>query len=313
MSRPPRRATGTRWRVSRSSCSPAGGRSSARARRPRRRRTRTRRRRRSTTSSRRSPRHSTPSSRAASPSAPDERHPTCAAFVSDLRAALATPSLDGRLRSSPRRRVRTRAPFAPAYARVAAGCCVLAGALGLLAARRRARVGAERARRRSGSATVVLTQTVEGQEQHRRRHRDCGRRDRRAHGDGRDGRRAQPQPAARPRAGALSTTAASGCCRRMTCRARFPCSSRRSRLCGHLLHHRGVRVVQPRGGAVRARALRRRRRPARPLRADPGPAEGDRPAPQAGREALRARLTGRQCRTEVRHRAIRPYCKLTLT
>jgi serine/threonine-protein kinase len=93
--------------------------------------------------------------------APDERYPTCASLVSDLRAALATaPAAAATIvaRPAPMTVHRSRR-----YGRKGRGLLLAAGALGLLAA------GGVAALALGGdgnpeSATVVLTQTVEGQE-----------------------------------------------------------------------------------------------------------------------------------------------------
>ena len=131
------------------------------SRRPRRRPTRTRRRRRSTTSSRRSPRHWTPSSRAASP-----RRRTSATRPVRRSSRISTR----RSRQRPRRRRRSsrgwredRAPFDPVRPH-GWWVLVVAGALGLLAAGGVAAWALGGLDGESGSATAVLTQTVEGHE-----------------------------------------------------------------------------------------------------------------------------------------------------
>jgi hypothetical protein len=93
--------------------------------------------------------------------APDERYPTCASFVSDLRAALETaPSSAATIVARPAPMTVHRSA---GYGRRGRGVLVVAGALGLLAA------GGVAALALGGggdpeSATVVLTQTVEGRE-----------------------------------------------------------------------------------------------------------------------------------------------------
>jgi hypothetical protein len=94
--------------------------------------------------------------------APDQRYPTCAAFVSDLHAALATaPSTASTVVAG--LGVRTVHRSTP-YARMGGGVLVVAGALGLLAAGGVAAWALGGLDGESGSATAVLTQTVEGHE-----------------------------------------------------------------------------------------------------------------------------------------------------
>ena len=94
--------------------------------------------------------------------APDQRYPTCAAFVSDLHAAFATaPSTASTVVAG--LGVRTVHRSTP-YARVGGGVLVVAGALGLLAAGGVAAWALGGLGGESGSATAVLTQTVEGHE-----------------------------------------------------------------------------------------------------------------------------------------------------
>ncbi len=93
---------------------------------------------------------------------PEERHPTCAAFVGDLRAALAArPSTAGTVAAAPAARTvhhTTRYPSRPR------GAVLLAGVAGLLAAGAALAWGLNGLGGESGSATVVLTQTVAGKE-----------------------------------------------------------------------------------------------------------------------------------------------------
>ena len=93
---------------------------------------------------------------------PEERHPTCAAFVGDLRAALAArPSTARTVAAAPMARTvhhTTRYPSRPRAA------VLLAGVAGLLAAGAALAWGLNGLGGESGSATVVLTQTVAGKE-----------------------------------------------------------------------------------------------------------------------------------------------------
>ena len=93
---------------------------------------------------------------------PEERHPTCAAFVGDLRAALAArPSTATTVAAAPAARTvhhTTRYPSRPR------GAVLLAGVAGLLAAGAALAWGLNGLGGESGSATVVLTQTVAGKE-----------------------------------------------------------------------------------------------------------------------------------------------------
>jgi hypothetical protein len=94
--------------------------------------------------------------------APDERYPTCATFVSDLRAALATaPSTASTVIAGQGVRTVHRST---SYPRMGGRVLVVLGALGLLAAGGVAAWALSGLDGESGSATVVLTQTVEGHE-----------------------------------------------------------------------------------------------------------------------------------------------------
>ena len=90
---------------------------------------------------------------------PGERHPTCAAFVSDLRAALATTSPT--VVAAPGARSLHRSTR---YASRPRGAAILGGVMGLLAAGGALAWALDGVGGGSGNATVVLTQTVEGQE-----------------------------------------------------------------------------------------------------------------------------------------------------
>jgi hypothetical protein len=91
---------------------------------------------------------------------PGERHPTCAAFVSDLRAALATPSVTPTVVAAPARTVHRSSP----YVARRRGAVMLGGVVALLAAGGGLAWALGGLGDDSGSATVVLTRTVEGQE-----------------------------------------------------------------------------------------------------------------------------------------------------
>ena len=90
---------------------------------------------------------------------PEERHPTCAAFVSDLRAALASTSPTVVTASAARSLHRSTR-----YASRPRGAVILGGVVGLLAAGGALAWALDGVGGGSGSATVVLTRTVEGQE-----------------------------------------------------------------------------------------------------------------------------------------------------
>ena len=93
---------------------------------------------------------------------PEERYPTCAAFVADLLAALAPrPSTTTTVAAAPTvravhhsTRYRSRPP----------GALLLAGVAGLLAAGAAVAFGLNGNSPKSSSSTVVLTRTVEGEE-----------------------------------------------------------------------------------------------------------------------------------------------------
>ena len=91
---------------------------------------------------------------------PAERYPTCAAFVSDLRAALATPSAAPTVVVPPARTVHRSSRYTarPRGAVLAGAVVALIAAGGALAWALGGLDGD------SGTATVVLTRTVEGQE-----------------------------------------------------------------------------------------------------------------------------------------------------
>jgi hypothetical protein len=91
----------------------------------------------------------------------EQRYATCAAFVSDLRAALATtPSTASTVVAGPAVRTVHRSPR---YARKPRGALTVAAVLGLLAAGGVAAWALGGLGGDSRSATVVLTQTVEGE------------------------------------------------------------------------------------------------------------------------------------------------------
>jgi hypothetical protein len=91
---------------------------------------------------------------------PGERHPTCAAFVSDLRAALATPSVTPTVVAAPARTVHRSSP----YVARRRGAVMLGAVVALLAAGGGLAWALGGLGDDPGSATVVLTRTVEGQE-----------------------------------------------------------------------------------------------------------------------------------------------------
>ena len=91
---------------------------------------------------------------------PGERHPTCAAFVSDLRAALATPSVTPTVVAAPARTVHRSSPYVPRRR----GAVMLGAVVALLAAGGGLAWALGGLGDDPGSATVVLTRTVEGQE-----------------------------------------------------------------------------------------------------------------------------------------------------
>ena len=91
---------------------------------------------------------------------PGERHPTCAAFVSDLRAALATPSVTPTVVAAPTRTVHRSSP----YVARRRGAVMLGAVVALLAAGGGLAWALGGLGDDPGSATVVLTRTVEGQE-----------------------------------------------------------------------------------------------------------------------------------------------------
>jgi protein kinase-like protein len=93
---------------------------------------------------------------------PEERQPTCAAFVGDLRDALAArPSTATTVAAAPAARTVHRTTRYPPRPR---GAVLLAGVAGLLAAGAVLAWGLNGLGSDSGSATVVLTQTVAGKE-----------------------------------------------------------------------------------------------------------------------------------------------------
>ena len=92
---------------------------------------------------------------------PGARHPTCAAFVSDLRAAFATPSTTSTVVATPARTVHRSSP----YTARRRGAVMLGAVVGLLAAGGGLAWALGGLGDDSGSATVVLTRTIEGQEQ----------------------------------------------------------------------------------------------------------------------------------------------------
>jgi hypothetical protein len=92
---------------------------------------------------------------------PEQRYPTCAAFVSDLRAALAARPTATAVAAAPTVRTvhhSTRYPSRPR------GAVLLAGVAGLLAAGAAVAWGLNAHGAESSSSTVVLTRTLEGQE-----------------------------------------------------------------------------------------------------------------------------------------------------
>jgi hypothetical protein len=91
---------------------------------------------------------------------PAERYPTCAAFVSDLRAALATPSAASTPTVTPARTVHRSSR----YASRPRGAVLLGAVVGLVAAGGGLAWALGGLGDDSRSATVVLTRTVEGQE-----------------------------------------------------------------------------------------------------------------------------------------------------
>jgi hypothetical protein len=93
---------------------------------------------------------------------PEQRHPTCVAFVSDLRAALApTPSAEPTVVAAPGARSLHRSRR---YASRPRGAVILAGVVGLLAAGGALAWALDGVGGGSGNGTVVLTRTVAGQE-----------------------------------------------------------------------------------------------------------------------------------------------------
>jgi hypothetical protein len=93
---------------------------------------------------------------------PEQRHPTCEALVSDLRAAIATrPSTGSTVVAAPGARSLHRSTR---YASRPRGAVILGGVVALLAAGGALAWALDGVGSGSGSATVVLTRTVEGQE-----------------------------------------------------------------------------------------------------------------------------------------------------
>jgi tRNA A-37 threonylcarbamoyl transferase component Bud32 len=93
---------------------------------------------------------------------PEHRYPTCAAFVTDLGAALAaTPSMATWVAAAPTVRTVHHSRRYPSRPR---GALLLAGAAGVLAAGAAAAWGLNGGSTESSGSTVVLTRTVEGQE-----------------------------------------------------------------------------------------------------------------------------------------------------
>ncbi len=160
---------------------------------------------------------------------PEDRHPSSTAFVDDLRRAL-TPgtSTAATVVAAP---ARPAVPSSTRYTAKPRGVALLGGALGLLVA------GGTLAWLLTGlgggseSATVVLTQTVQGRESTVvvTQSEPAQTVERTVTAEG--GAQTQTRRSRRARAAAASTTAASACSNPVTSRARSRCSSRRSRRC----------------------------------------------------------------------------------
>ena len=214
---------------------------------------------------------------------PEERHASCAELVAELRRALTPAPTTAATVAVRRRRIPPR-PRSPATSRRRGARSVLVGAIGLLAAGAALAWALSGLGDGDGAATVVLTETVQGEtvELTVTETAEGQTVERDGHGGDRArARRRRPRPGGRRERAQRRGLPAPAGGRRRRC---APGARVRGRRAERLVDdRRGLRLVQPRDGALRARPLRRRPRAARPLGAGAGRAQGDRPAPPPGR------------------------------